>query len=639
MFKLKLCQKLARNCINSPSITFRIRSVRNISRTLKMKDNSPLLNSPLSSQTTWGSADYPNIKLEQEVLVRARQDPDSFGEPHLHGQELTDEGDILEEKHFTEKPTQSQRLSTKKYADLIKAFIRERKIKEAIDVLEVRMLQEDKVKPENYIYNLLLGACGRVGYTKKAFMLYNDMKKRGLKVHISTYTSLFNACANSPWAEDGLTRAKHLYNIMIEKGAEPNDTNYNAMIKAFGRCRDLPMAFSLVDEMQNKGFKIKEDTINFLMQSCIGDKEAGFRHCLLVWKKLLDKNISPNLYTFNLLLRCIRDCNMGDLEDTKDVINRLIAEPQFLNKISENFSLIEESQKEDCNSHTVTPAIVEKLRPNLLAHKPHLGTIISLEEIKKPEDRLILVGSCKGFLQTMTEHKCTPDIKTLSLLLECVPNALTAEKEVLSAMRSLHIKPDVDFYNILMKKRSLRLDYNGARQVLTSIKQAKMRPNLITYGVLSMGCTTKEEALCLLDEMRSFSYTINAAILGAMLQQACFHKQFDYVLEMMDVAQREHILVNKKFLSHLDQFKRKCKYLRNQKKLSKKEVEMFGVFKSRYETWLTEVQMDESEDAHPWQQYRQLIPGDVKFKPKDGARFKARHESAFKVKTSTKHRY
>ncbi|XP_066156987.1 pentatricopeptide repeat-containing protein 1, mitochondrial [Euwallacea fornicatus] len=639
MFKLKLCQELARSCINSPTIFLRIRSVRNISRTLKVNSSSSLPNSTLSSQTAWGASDYPNTKSEQEFLVRMRQDPDSFGESRLYDQELTDEGDILEEKYFTEKPTQSQRLSTKKYADLIKGFIRDRKIKEAIDVLEVRMLQEDKVKPENYIYNLLLGACGRVGYTKKAFMLYNDMKKRGLTVHISTYTSLFNACANSPWAEDGLTRAKHLYNIIIEKGIEPNDTNYNAMIKAFGRCGDLPMAFSLVDEMQSKGFKIKDDTFNFLIQSCISDKEAGFRHCLLVWKKLLDKHISPSLYTFNLMLRCIRDCNMGDLENTKDVINRLTGEPCFLNEASKNLNLIEESQKEDYSSHIVTPAIIEKLKPNLLARKPHFGTIISFEEIKNPEDRLILVGGFRGFLQTMMEYKCTPDIKTLTLLMESAPNTLMAEKEVLGAMRKLNIKPDIDFYNILIKKRILRSDYDEAKQVLTSIKQAKMRPNLITYGVLSMGCTTKEEALNLIDEMQGFSYTVNAAILGAMLRQACFHKQFDYILEIMDVAQKEHILVNKKFLSHLDQFKKKFKYLRDQKKLSKKEVKMFEVFKSRYKTWLTEVQMDELEDVHPWQQYRQTTPGDVKYKPKDGARFKTRHQSAFKVKTSTKHRY
>jgi pentatricopeptide repeat domain-containing protein 1 len=46
---------------------------------------------------------------------------------------------------------------------------------DAIDILETRMLKEDRVKPEHYIYNLIIGECGRLGYTKKAFQLYNQV--------------------------------------------------------------------------------------------------------------------------------------------------------------------------------------------------------------------------------------------------------------------------------------------------------------------------------------------------------------------------------------------------------------------------------------------------------------------------------
>lgn len=52
--------------------------------------------------------------------------------------------------------------------------------------------------------------------------------------------------------------------------------------KAFGRTGDLLTAFSLVDEMLKKNYKLKDETFNFLLQACISDKEAGFRHALLV---------------------------------------------------------------------------------------------------------------------------------------------------------------------------------------------------------------------------------------------------------------------------------------------------------------------------------------------------------------------
>jgi pentatricopeptide repeat domain-containing protein 1 len=53
-------------------------------------------------------------------------------------------------------------------------------------------------------------------------------------------------------------------------------------ISAFGRCGDLSTAFTLVDEMAEKKVLISEETFNFLLQACITDKEAGFRHTLLV---------------------------------------------------------------------------------------------------------------------------------------------------------------------------------------------------------------------------------------------------------------------------------------------------------------------------------------------------------------------
>ena len=53
------------------------------------------------------------------------------------------------------------------------------------------------------------------------------MKKRGLQVRRAVYTGLFNACANSPWPEDGLRRAHDLLSILREMDYEFNPTHYN----------------------------------------------------------------------------------------------------------------------------------------------------------------------------------------------------------------------------------------------------------------------------------------------------------------------------------------------------------------------------------------------------------------------------
>lgn len=414
---------------------------------------------------------------EREFLVKIKDDPDTFGEAADEEPEL-DAGDIEEERYLTEKPVASQKLSTKQYADIIKEFLRKRKIKEAIDVLEVRMLKEDRVQPENYIYNLIIGACGRVGYTKKAFSLYNDMKRRALKITPGTYTALFNACATSPWpTTDGLSRAKHLRTIMLEKMYEPNITNYNAMIKAFGRGGDLETAFCLVDEMVAKKLPVKDDTLNFLLQACITDKEAGFRHALLVWRKFVEKKIRPSLYSYNLMLRCIRDCGLGDIETTTNVINQLLSNSQGLLEerkqklIGDGQNNVTVFQDNDQIKLVDNGKDVEKIqdnlmvssRPNLMANVPHLGNILSLSEVTKPEDRLLLVGGYSEFLQNMADHECTPDIKTFTQLLDNIPSTSAAEVNLLQAIKRNNLKPDIDFFNMLIKKRSMRFDYESAK--------------------------------------------------------------------------------------------------------------------------------------------------------------------------------
>ena len=48
-------------------------------------------------------------------------------------------------------------------------------LKEAIEMLEIRMLKVERVQPVAINYNILIGACGRVGYTKMAFKLFNNV--------------------------------------------------------------------------------------------------------------------------------------------------------------------------------------------------------------------------------------------------------------------------------------------------------------------------------------------------------------------------------------------------------------------------------------------------------------------------------
>ncbi|XP_012614477.2 pentatricopeptide repeat-containing protein 1, mitochondrial isoform X1 [Microcebus murinus] len=541
-----------------------------------------------------------------------------------------------------------------------KRLIKEGKLAEALDLFERQMLKEEQLQPLESNYTVLIGGCGRVGYLKKAFMLYNDMKKRDLEPSDATYTALFNVCAESPWKDSALQSALKLRQQLQAKNFQFNLKTYHALLKMAAKCADLRMCLDVFKEIVHKGHAVTEETFNFLLMGCIQDKKMGFRHTLQqVWRQMLSLGLKPSLHTYKLLLMAARDCGLGNPEVAAELLLRPREEAALLQppagrwrgrrraqaaagdsmsarlhvEVLERQLFMEPSQAlegppkpqearvpskaqvetEAEPGHTValTPVALKppplELEANLLTPGAIPSAVVSFGTVSTPADKLALMGGLEGFLGKMAEHGLQPNIGILTLLAEVVEPGSPAESSLLTLLDTHRVEADVTFFNTLIRKKSKLGDLQGAKALLPVLAKKGIIPNLQTFCNLAIGCHRPVDGIQLLADMKKCQVTPNAHIYSALINAAVKKLDYAYLIDILKDMRRNRVLVNEVVIRQLefaaeypptfDRYKGKNTYL-----------EKIDGFRAYYKQWLKV--MSAEETPHPWQKFRTKSKGD-----------------------------
>ncbi|XP_066238245.1 pentatricopeptide repeat-containing protein 1, mitochondrial [Saccopteryx leptura] len=574
---------------------------------------------------------------------------------------LREQGEENEEWELEPKAWQGRRNTPYWYFFRCKHLIKEGKLAEALDLFERQMLKEERLQPLECNYTVLIGGCGRAGYLKKAFRLYNDMKKRDLEPSDATYTALFNVCAESPWKDSALQSALKLRQQLQARNFQLNLKTYHALLKMAAKCADLRMCLDVFKEIVHKGHAVTEETFSYLLMGCIQDKKTGFRYALQVWRQMLSLGLQPSQHGYNLLLGAARDCGLGDPEVASALLlrpreemvplqlpaggrkARRKAQAGTVNSMSarlhvetlERQLFLEPSQalerapepqearvcskaqpevdtKVDPDHSVALASVASELPPrgleaNLLTMAVVPPTVVSLGTVTTPADRLALMGGLEGFLAQMAEHGLRPDIKTLTLLAEVVEPGSPAESSLLTVLDLHQVEADVTFFNALMRRKSKLGDLEGAKALLPVLAKKGIVPNLQTFCNLAIGCHSPEDGLQLLADMKKSQMTPNTHIYSTLINAAIKKLNYTYLINILQDMRQNRVPVNEVVIRQLefaaqypptfDRYKGKNTYL-----------EKIDGFRAYYKQWLKV--MPAEETPHPWQKFRTKPKGD-----------------------------
>ncbi|GBM20867.1 Pentatricopeptide repeat-containing protein 1, mitochondrial [Araneus ventricosus] len=601
--------------------------------------------------------DVKVIKIRNRPTFNKINDPDVFGNlsnkqpvwyPDINEEPIVD-NDQSDDSIIVRNISKHYR-DPHVYLEKMKSLVKEKKLQEALGLfIDMR---RNFVAPLLAHYTFMIGACGKFGYTKGAFDLLRQMTDRSFRPTCATLTGLFNSCAESPNPGYGLSNAKLLREKIKTKTWKLNQPSYNAMIKAFGKCGDIQTAFEIVDEMAEEKIKIDASTYSSLFMSCIADKNAGFTLAVELWRKMKNRRCLPTLFTYNLLLRAVRDCGAGP----EDVSCLLLQHWSNYSKRPYGFKVKEtlpkkeilllsnaEVGKTECSAETGNEFKVEcgtegtssqlyetantlpekragvfalkkigNETPSVLHSRPVSCTeVLDLGAIETPSDRLALIGGSENILVDMKKSNVQPDIKTFTLLLQCLPPTTEAEEQLMALLDIYGVKPDMGFFNMLIKKRNYRFDYASAHEVLSLVNKWSLSPDLITFGVLAVGCTTHRKATVFINDMRKLGYTPNLAIAGALVSNACKIADFRFIEDALKLLEESELYPDEKILKTvedcLDNARKNIIDMEHGKSIPniyKRDgfKKNYKEFCKNYEDWLKDKKLEKPENV--WDQFK-----------------------------------
>lgn len=85
-------------------------------------------------------------------------------------------------------------------------------------------------------------------------------------------------------------------------------------------------------------------------------------------------------------------------------------------------------------------------------------------------------------------------------------------------------------------------------------EKRRLSPNVMTFGVLALGCQECEDAKEFLEGIEAFGYKPNTVVMSTLINTACHKKNFNYLLFVMKYMVENNMKPNKQAIKDLQEF-------------------------------------------------------------------------------------
>ena len=203
-------------------------------------------------------------------------------------------------------------VNTHSYGIMMKCLVAHRRITDAFRLYED--MKQRNITISQPIYTTLIKGCTMLGDYQRAWRLFEHMRNEVCRPDTLTFNHMIHVCAKTGHTE----RALQLYQDMVQDnnaggGLYPLQTTYNALIHACAKRPDYyRQTFTLVSEMEEKGYRLDRIGYNYLLMACC--QHGDIQRAKGLWSSMLQGpvkapdgsvvDVQPNASSYFHLLEC-----------------------------------------------------------------------------------------------------------------------------------------------------------------------------------------------------------------------------------------------------------------------------------------------------------------------------------------------